>query len=341
MRVYVDSRPKHLAEVPAIVQRLERLGFDGVTMAEMTVPPILSCTAAALSTERLRMATWILVAFPRSPMVTAYSAWAIQDLAKGRFELGLGTQVKGHMERRYSVPYSPPVPRMKDYVLALRAIFDCWQNGTRLDYHGTHYTHTLMNPLFTPWRLAYPMPPIYTSCMNTGMARLAGEICDGVFFGDPVTNKWVREQLVPSFQDGARKSGRDPKTLDISNGSFVGVGSTPEEVKKAKEAIRARISFYGSTPTYRPVFEYHGWGDITPRLHAMSREGKWSEMPALITDEMVNNFAVIGRYEELPHLIKERFGSYAKRVHLGYPDWTLGDTDARMKKLVDEVHSIE
>lgn len=340
MRVYLDCRPKHLAEVPAIAQRLERLGFDGVTMAEMTTPPLLSCSLAVYATERLRTATWIHVAFPRSPMVTAYSAWAIQDLAKGRFELGLGTQVKGHMERRYSVPYSPPVPRMRDYVLALRAIFDCWQNGTPLNYRGTHYTHTLMIPAFNPGRLAYPMPPIYTSCMNTGMARLAGEVCDGVFFGDPVTNRWVRERLVPAFYEGAEKAGRNPKDLDISNGSFVGVGSTPEEVQRAREAIRARISFYGSTPTYRPVFEYHGWGDVTPRLHALSLEGKWAEMPRLITDEMIDHFAVVGRYEELPHLIKDRFGSYAKRVHMGYPEWTLGETDARLKTLVEGIHAI-
>ncbi|MDO8477388.1 MAG: TIGR03617 family F420-dependent LLM class oxidoreductase [Candidatus Rokubacteria bacterium] len=340
MRVYVDSRPKHLADVPAFVQRLERLGFDGVTMAEMTTPPILSCTMAAAATTRLRMATWIHVAFPRSPMVTAYSAWSIQDLAKGRFELGLGTQVKGHMERRYSVPYSPPLPRMRDYVNALHAIFDCWQNKTPLNFHSEHYTHTLMIPLFTPEPLTVPRPPIYTSCMNTGMAGLAGEICDGVFFGDPVTNRWVRERLVPAFYAGARKMGRDPKSVDISNGSFVGVGSTPEEIKRAREAIRSRIAFYGSTPTYRPIFEYHGWGEVTARLHPMSKEGKWVEMAKLITDEMVENFSVVGRYEELPDLIKDRFGSYAKRVHLGYPDWTFGDTDERVKKLVAAIQQI-
>ena len=241
-------------------------------------------------------------------MATANVAWDIQNASNGRFTLGIGSQVKGHNVRRFSVPWSAPAPRMKEYVESLRAIWRCWQNGEKLDYQGKHYQFSLMTPNFTPEPLPCEPPPVHIAAVGPGMMRVAGSVCDGALRHGFCTKKYLEVNVLPTLLGALEKSGRDRKDFEISGGGFVATGPDDESVQKMVEWIRQRIGFYGSTPSYWPVFEAHDLKDLGLKLNDMSKKGQWDAMTDEISDDVVRYFAAVGRHDEIANAIRERFG---------------------------------
>ncbi len=336
MKVYTGLRSSELRDIPAEAQRAEAMGFDGVSFGELAHDVFLMAALTLEHTQRIKVGTSIAIAFPRSPMIVAYTSWDLQHMSAGRFELGLGTQVKGHNERRFSVEWTPPAPRMREYARSLKAIWDCWQNGAPLDYQGEHYTFTLMTPEFNPGPIEHPDIPVYTAAVGPAMCRVAGEAFDGVLPHGFTTPKYTEEVVLPMVAEGARRAGRSIEDVMISGGGFIATGATEEEVTRARETIRRRISFYGSTRTYKVVLDRHEWGDTCLALHDMSLKGQWDQMPGLITDTMVDTFCISGTYDEIGPMLKERYDSYASRISLGMPT-DPRHTD-RFGALLDELH---
>ena len=336
MRVYTVIRCHRLEEYPAAVQRAEALGYDGVSLLEVTIPPTLSAVAAALNSTRLTIMTAVMVAFPRSPMATAYDAWAIQSLSSGRFQLGLGSQIKSHLQRRWNTEFLPPVPRMREYAQALRAIWRCWQEGGPLEYHGQYYNFNLMIPYYNPGPIKQPGIPLYLAAINKHMCRLAGELFDGHVAGDPVTHKWMQEVMLPNLEVGAQRSGRSLKDLDLGSSGFIGCGNTEADLEHIREGLRQRIGLYATTPDYRTLLELHGWSELFPKLIELSRKGAWTEMGTLVTDEMLEQYAVIERPQELPAKLKERFGGYADRIQLD-EEWFQGLSEGEVRQVVESI----
>ncbi len=331
--------PNDLSQVPQAAKRAEELGYDGVISAETGNDPFLAHVLAAEHTERLELSTAVAIAFPRSPMTVAQIAWDIQRLSKGRFSVGLGTQVKGHIVRRYGMDWAPPGPRLRDYILMMRAIWDSWQNGTRPEFQGEHYRYTLMTPFFNPGPIEHPKIPIHISALNPYNCRLVGELCDGIKLHAFNTPKYLREEILPNIEKGAKKAGRDPKEIEICGLGFVITGKDEEEVEKAKAPVRQQISFYGSTRSYKRVMDAHGWGDTCLELHALSLAGKWQEMPARITDEMLDEFAVVGTYDEIVPKIKEKCAGLIDRVGFAIPVRS-PEEEERLKALIKELQAI-
>jgi len=310
LNISIDS----LADVPALAREAEALGFDGLWASETRHDPFLPLALAAEHTTRVSLGTAIAVAFPRSPTVVAHIAWDLAAASGGRFILGLGTQVKGHNERRFGVKWAAPGPRLREYILALRAVWDCWQHGTPLDVRGEHYTLTLMTPFFAPGPIPHPKIPIYIAAVNAYNLRLAGELCDGVHLHPFHSVKYLREYALPHLQTGLARSGRRRQDLTLTTSVFFVTGRTKEELAKAREGVKAQIAFYASTRTYEPVLAAHGWADLMPRLHRKSVEGDWAGMAALVSDEMVEAFAVSGTYEELAARLKDRYAGLLDRL---------------------------
>ena len=271
----------------------------------------------------LHLRTSVSIAFARSPMSSAMLSWDIQAASKGRFTLGLGSQVKGHNVRRFSVPWSPPAPRMREYVQSVRAIWDCWENGTRLDYQGEHYQFSLMTPNFTPEPLGTPVPKIQIAAVGPAMMKVAAEECDGVMLHGFCTRKYLQERIMPRLEKGLESAGRSRDQFEISGGGFVATGPDDEAVQKLFEWVRMRIGFYGSTPSYWPVFEVHGLQDLGLKLNEMSKKGQWDEMTKEISDDVVHLFAAVGRHDELVGALTDRFGGMTDIV--GLPDDTPPD----------------
>ncbi len=336
MKVTAALDTNKLSEISEQAARAEALGFDSLALAELTVDPFLSSTLAAQHTSHAEIKTAIAVAFPRSPMTTAYMAWNIQQLAGGRFELGLGTQVKGHNERRFSTPWVSPGPRLKEYIVSLRAIWDTWQNGTPLDYHGKFYNFSLMIPVFDPGPIPQPRIPISISAVNKYMLKLGGEVADGIQLHSFCTPKYVHEVVLPTVEEGARKAGRSLQDVAVTGGCFIVADTPGKDLDAQVESLRERIAFYASTRTYKSVMDVHGWGDVTLDLHRLSLKGKWKEMTVLITDEMVEAFAIFGAYDALPGLIEKRYGGWASSVSLGVPD----GPDDGVKQAIEKIKQI-
>ncbi len=300
-------------------RRLEEIGYDSVITPEAGHDPFLPLMIIAEHTQRLRFGTGVAIAFPRSPFVTAQAAWDLQRYSGGRFMLGLGTQVKGHNERRYSTPWpSPPGPRFRDYILCLKAIFKTFQTGARPDYQGKHYQFTLISPFFNPGANQDGHLPIYISAVNRYNCRLVGELCDGIRMHGFNTLKYTKEVILPAIKEGAEKAGRKFSDVDIVGGSFIITGKNEEEVEKAKAPVRQQLSFYASTRVYHPVLEVHGWQETGQQLFRLSMEGKWPEMASAITDEMLDEFAIVGTYDQLLPKIKERFVGLVTTMDFGF-----------------------
>ena len=311
MRLGTTLPQQDLNLVPNAAKRLEAMGYDGVATQENRYGPFLPLAVAAVSTAKLGLATGVAIAFPRSPMVTASAAWDLQRASKGRFSLGLGSQVKGHIERRFSVPWTAPAPRMSEYVRSLRAIWRCWQLGERLEFAGEHYRFSLMTPNFAPEPLDVPPPSITIAAVGPAMLRLAGRHCDGVRLHGFCTRKYLEEVALPLLEEGmAQAPGgpRERKHFQISGGGFVATGADDDTVAKQFEFLRKRVGFYGSTRTYWPVFEQHGLEDLGAKLHAMSKAGEWQKMTAEVPDDVVRLFCAVGRHDEIVGAIKKRFG---------------------------------
>ena len=311
-------------DVEGTARDLEARGYAGVWASEADHDPFLPLLTAGLATERLQVGTAIAVAFARSPMTLAMTAHDLQRYTRGRFVLGLGSQVKPHVERRFSMPWSPPVERMREYVAALRAIWSAWQDGTRLRFQGEHYRHTLMTPMFSPQAHEWGAPPVHLAAVGPGMTRLAGEVADGLLAHGFTTARYLRERTLPVLAEGLEAAGRSREEVTVSLPGFVVTGRTDAERAEAAAAVKATIAFYGSTPAYRPVLELHGWDSLADELHALSvsrREDKWTAMRDLVDDEVLGTFAVVGEPEEVGPAVRERFDGLVDRfsVYASYP----------------------
>jgi probable F420-dependent oxidoreductase len=305
--------------IAAAARRLEDLGFDGILSAETAGhDPFFPLLVAAEHTRRVELATGVAIAFPRSPMVVAQMAWDLQRFSQGRFRLGLGTQVKGHNERRYGTPWTgPPGPRMREYVQCLRAIFETFQNREEpRSFQGEHYRFSMLPPVFSPEPIEHPQIPIQVAAVNPYMSRLGGELCDGVFAHPICTGKYMRERLLPEVAAGARKAGRDPSEVEVIGAPVIVTGRNPAELEEEKKLLKRRVAFYASTRTYHPVFEIHGWKELGTRLHAMSLENRWKEMSDLVPDEMAEEFATIGPVDEIGPKLKQRWGGLLSTLSL-------------------------
>jgi probable F420-dependent oxidoreductase len=305
-------------EVGRTAQAAEELGFDGFWTSETKHDSFLPLAMAASDTEKMHLGNSVAIAFSRSPMVTAQLAWDMQSLSGGRFILGLGTQVRAHIERRFSMPFDKPASRLADYIRALRAIWVAFQGDGKLDYRGEFYQHTLLSPFFNPGPIQSPEIPVYIAGVNTRLAKLAGELCDGFHVHPFHSPEYVRNTVQPAIAEGAGEAGRSPESVELATSAFV-ISGTAEETKKQREAVRQQISFYASTPTYRTVLEAHGWEEVSDKLSGMAREKRWSEMPREITDEMVSAFAVEAAPDELGAALKDRYEGLINRVALYTP----------------------
>jgi probable F420-dependent oxidoreductase len=308
-----------LATVSTLAREVEELGYDGLVSGETKNDPFLPLALGAMSTSRLRLTTAVAIAFPRSPTVTAMMAWDIQAMSKGRFVLGLGTQVKGHIQRRYGIAWAPPRARLREYIGALRAVWNCWQNRTPLNFAGKHYNLSLMVPLFDPGPIEHPNIPIQLAAVNAGMCRLAGELCQGIRPHPICTPKYIAEVMVPAVQQGAAKAGRELGQFDVVPSPLIATAPTKALLEERIRDVRARVAFYASTRSYRAVFEHHGWGDLVQELHRYSVEKRWEEMPRRINDEVLDTIAVIGTYDQIAAALKQRYGSVATRIEFGIP----------------------
>jgi probable F420-dependent oxidoreductase len=293
---------------------LERRGYDGVLSAETSHDPFLPLLLAAQGTERLDLATGIAVAFARNPMTLAQTAWDLQAASGGRFILGLGSQIKPHITRRFSMPWSHPAARMREMILAIRAIWGCWNEGTKLDFRGDFYTHTLMPPTFAPPASPHGPPRVWVAGVGRRMVESAGSVGDGLICHPLVSERYLREALVPHLHAGARAAGRDPADLEVAAMAMVATGATEEALAEAVAATRVQIAFYASTPAYRPVLDMHGWGDLQPEMRQMTREDRWQEMGGAIDDEMLRTLAIVGEPDEVGPALDRRFGGIADRV---------------------------
>mgnify|MGYP001275646427 CR=1 FL=1 len=308
-----------LNKLPALARFADEAGFDGVWTFETAHEPFLPLVLAAEHSQRLSLGTSIAVAFARSPAILAYTAWDLAAFSKGRFILGLGTQVKGHNERRFGVKWEKPVEKMREVILAVRAFWDCWQNGAGLNFRGEFFKLTLMTPFFSPAPHDYHRIPIYLAGVNRRICQLAGELCDG-FHAHPLhTARYLREVVLPNVQTGLNKAGRSRRAIELSSSLFVIPTDDPEQAAVFETEIRQQIAFYASTPPYRPVFELEGWGAVADELKAKAARGQWTDMPSLISDEMLDKFALRGTWAELPKMVLKKYDGLLDRVSYYFP----------------------
>ena len=298
----------------------EELGFGGIVCEETKDDPFIVLSLAAQATERVGLATGVAIAFPRAPAVTALAAWTLQRLSKGRFTLGLGSQVKGHIERRFGMSWTPPGPWMRDYVGALRAIWRCWQDGgTKLDYQSEHYRLSLMVPLFAPPPIEHPEIPIQLAAVNPFMCQVAGEVADGIRAHPVCTPGYIEEVMLPAARKGAAKTGRDFSKFEMAVMPLVATAPDKAALEARVRDVRARIAFYASTPTYLVAFESQGYGDVARDLQSYSRAQRWDEMPGFISDEMLDHYTVIGTHDEIAGKLNERFSGVASHLEFAIP----------------------
>lgn len=317
-----------LGQVPVLARAVEETGFDGLWTSETQHDPFLPLAVAAEHTSKIELGTAIAVAFPRSPTVLAHVAWDLASASNGRFILGLGTQVKPHIERRFGVTWESPTPKLREMVLVIRALWSAWQGDGRVNFRGQFFKITLMTPFFNPGPIEHPDIPIYIAGVNEKLCQLAGELCQGFHVHPFHTPKYLREVTLPNIEKGLVQSGRTRGEISLSSAIFA--ASNEAEIEMA----RAQISFYASTPTYRPVLEIHGWGETGEQLSALAARGKWAEMPERITDEMLGEFAVVAKNdEELVSRIKDRYRGLLDRVSL-YSSFEPGQDDDRWRNLI-------
>lgn len=308
-----------LDDVPARARKLEDEGYDGLFTLDTTVDPFFALLLGAEHTRRLELMTGVAIAFARSPMTLALQSWNLQRFSQGRMILGLGSQVRAHVENRFSMPWGPPAAKMRELILAIRAIWDCWGRGAPLNFRGQYYKHTLMTPVFNPGPIAYPDPKIYLGAFGPKMAAVAGEVADGLYVHPFITMKFLRDVQLPALKEGLARRGKSLANFDMPAMIMTISGRNDSEIAAADLAIRKLIAFYGSTPAYHSVLALHGWTELGPTLNLMSKQGRWDEMTALITDDMIEAFAVKGRPEDIADRIAARCGGLIDRVTLYAP----------------------
>ena len=311
-----------LSKAGQSAKEVEAAGYSGAWTAETAHDPFLPLALAAEHTTTLEIGTSIAVAFARNPMLLANIGWDLQAFSKGRFILGLGSQIKPHIEKRFSMEWSHPAARMREMIQAIRAIWDTWENGTKLEFRGDFYTHTLMTPFFTPDRAelaGFGTPKIYLAGVGELMTEVCGEVCDGFICHGFTTEKYLREVTIPALARGRAKAGKTMEGFDIVGPSFVVSGSNEEEMQAASAGTRQQIAFYGSTPAYKGVLDIHGWGGLQDELNTLSKQGKWVEMGNLITDDIMNTFAVVGEPEKIAPELHRRYGDVISRISFYAP----------------------
>ncbi len=298
----------------------EAFGYDGFWAPDTQADAFVSCSLAAQRTDRIQIGPGIAVAFARNPMTVAMQANDLQLLSSGRFTLGLGSQIKPHIEKRYSMTWSHPAPRMREFILAIRAIWRAWETGEALDFRGDFYTHTLMTPFFNPGPNPHGNPKVILAAVGPLMTQTAGEVADGVFCHGFCTERYLREATLPALRRGAEKAGRTLDDFEILAPGFIVARDTEEERAAGAEFVRGQIGFYGSTPAYRPVLELHGWGELQDELNTLTKQGAWDKLASVVDDEVLETFAVIGTPEEAVAEVKRRYGDIATRITLTVPD---------------------
>ena len=297
----------------------EEAGYSGAFTAETSHDPFLPLALAAEHTEKLELGTSIAVAFARNPMTVANTAWDLQAFSKGRFILGLGSQIKPHITKRFSMEWGNPGSRMREFVQALHAIWDTWQTGEKLQFEGDFYRHTLMTPMFSPEPLDVPKPKVFLAAVGPYMTGVAGEVCDGWISHGFTTAPYLKDVSIPALHAGVTKVGRDPSEVEISLPAFVVTGETEEEMAAASFATRKQIAFYGSTPAYKTVLDHHGWGDAQVELNRMSKAGEWDAMADVIDASMLDEFAVVAEPTEIAPKMLSRYGDLVDRISFYAP----------------------
>jgi probable F420-dependent oxidoreductase len=312
----------NLSQVSQSAKEVEAAGYSGAWTAETSHDPFFPLLLAAEHTTTLEIGTSIAVAFARNPMNLANIGWDLQSYSKGRFMLGLGSQIKPHIEKRFSMEWSHPAPRMREMILAMRAIWDTWLNGTKLDFRGDFYTHTLMTPFFAPdpsEMAPYGPPKIFLAGVGEMMTEVAGEVCDGFLCHGFTTERYLREVTLPALARGRAKAGKTMEGFEIVGPSFVVTGTNEKEMAAAAAGTRQQIAFYGSTPAYKGVLELHGWDGLQDELNGLSKQGKWVDMGNLITDEILNTFAVVAEPEHVAPELISRYGDVIDRLSFYAP----------------------
>ncbi|NQX88091.1 MAG: TIGR03617 family F420-dependent LLM class oxidoreductase [Halioglobus sp.] len=302
----------NLDMAPLAVADLERRGYHAAFTAETNNEPFFPLVLAAEHSKSIELTTSICVAFARNPMTLAHLAWDLNHYSRGRFTIGLGSQIKPHITRRFSMPWSQPAARMREFILAMRAIWACWESDKKLDFQGEFYRHDLMTPMFTPRQNEYGGPAVNLAAVGPLMTEVAGEVADGMISHGFTTARYFRDVTLPAIERGLDKSGRDRGDFNVSIPAMVVTGLTEETFKQSKQAVQSQIAFYASTPAYRPVLELHGWGDLQAEAHAMTRDGRWSDMGTLITDDILQTFALVCEdIDHVPQALNNRFGDLA------------------------------
>ncbi len=314
----VDGAIGGLGQAGAAAAAQEARGYDGVWTAETSHDPFLPLAVAAEHTTKVDLGTSIAVAFARNPMTLAQTSWDLQAQS-GRFILGLGSQIRAHITKRFSMPWSHPAARMREMILAIRAIWASWSDGTKLDFRGDFYTHTLMTPFFNPGPNRNGSPRIFLAGVGERMTEAAGEVADGFICHGFTTERYVREVTRPTLERGRAKAGKTLDGFELSGPMFIVTGRNEDEMATAATAVRQQIAFYGSTPAYRPVLDLHGWGDLQDELNRMSKEGRWKEMGDLVDDEMLSTFAVVGPIDSVVERLRERWDGLLRRLSFYAP----------------------
>jgi probable F420-dependent oxidoreductase len=327
-----------LQRVAAAARAVEDDGYDGIVTMENKHDPFLPLAIAAVNTERVELATGIAISFLRSPMSAASLSWDLNEASRGRFVLGLGTQIKAHNEKRFSVPWSAPAPRMREYIQGLRAIWRTWKFGEPLNYVGEHYRFTLMPPYFVPEGSGQALPAVTLAAVGPGMLKVAGEVADGVRLHPFCTGRYITDTVMPALQRGFAVSGRSRSTFEVSGGGFVATGPDDETVHEVSEWVRYRIGFYGSTPAYWPVLEAHGAGDLGRKLNRMTKEGKWDDLAGEVSDDLLHEFAAIGRHDEIADRIAARFAAVSDTIFASANSAMPSDLPA---DLIQDIQAIE
>jgi probable F420-dependent oxidoreductase len=307
-----------LERLPSRVRAAEQAGLDCLWASETVNDPFLSLALAAEHSRTVSIGTAIAVAFSRNPMSLAYTTNQLQEYSGGRLILGLGSQVRAHIERRFSSTWSRPASRMREFALALRAIWGSWNEGSRLDFEGDFYTHTLMTPVFSPKRHEFGPPRIFLAAVGQMMTEVAGEVADGVITHGISSARYLREVTLPALELGLQSSGRTRSDFEVTCPGFISVVESGEQLEKARAAMRSHVAYYASTPAYRPVLDVHGWGDLQTELYACSKRGAWGDMAALVDDEVLDTFAIVATPESLAPEVEKRYGGLVDRINVSW-----------------------
>jgi probable F420-dependent oxidoreductase len=330
--------PLDISRVASDARLVEDLGYDGLVSEETKDDPYVVMALAAQATTRLRLATGVAMAFPRSPTITAMSAWSLQKLSRGRFTLGLGSQVKGHIQRRFGMTWSPPGPWMREYVLAVRAIWAAWQTGAPLDVKSEHYNINLLVPLFTPAPIEHPDIPIHLAALNPYMCQVAGEVADGIRPHPVCTRKYIEEVMLPAVRRGAARTSRQLDGFAVCIKPLVATAPDASGLERAIRTIRARIAFYASTPAYAAAFEAHGLGELAKKLTAYARAQRWEEMPQFIDDDALHTYATVGTWDDIADRLRARYGHIVTHVEFSVAVAS-ADDKARLTTMVDRLRA--